>query len=106
MQRMHLQDAKYLGLLHLRIKRLSDQQPLVEAEAKAFFDLMASFDDSTTYQGLLGLIHHLRAADIDTKLAICRRVMRVLFAKNDAPMHFAKQIGWQECICRYFPFIF
>ena len=40
------------------------QESLVEAEANSLFDLMASFDDGATYQGLLGLIHHLRAADI------------------------------------------
>ena len=40
------------------------QESLVEAEANCLFDLMASFDDGATYQGLLGLIHHLRAADI------------------------------------------
>ena len=27
------------------------QEPLVEAEAAGLFDLMASFDDSATYQG-------------------------------------------------------
>ena len=41
---------------------------------------------------------------IDAKLSICRRLMRVLFAKTDAPLQFAKQIGWQECICRCVPF--
>ena len=40
------------------------QESLVEAEANSLFDLMASFDDGAAYQGLLGLIHHLRAADI------------------------------------------
>ena len=30
---------------------LSFQEPLVEAEAAGLFDLMASFDDSATYQG-------------------------------------------------------
>ena len=37
-QRMHLQDAKYLGLMHLRMKRV--EEGLSEMEANAFFDLM------------------------------------------------------------------
>ena len=41
-QRMHLQDAKYLGLMHLRMKRV--EEPLGEMEANAYFDLMAIFD--------------------------------------------------------------
>ena len=53
-QRMYLADAKYLGLMHLRVKRLSPDQPLEsEPEVGAFFDLMAIFDDSATYQGRL-----------------------------------------------------
>ena len=53
MQRMHLQDAKYLGLMHLRQKRV--EEPLCEMEANALFDLMAIFDDTASYQGILGM---------------------------------------------------
>jgi hypothetical protein len=89
-----------LGLLHLRLKRCCEA-PLEESEVCLLFELMATFDDVAAYQGILGLAHHLRAADIDTKLAITRKLMRVLFAKPDAPALFAKQIGWQECLARY-----
>ena len=93
-----MQEAKYLGLMHLRLKRIED--PLMESEAALLFDVMSVFDDSATYQGLLGLAHHLRASDLELKLSITRRIMRVLFAKSDAPSQFSKQIGWQECLAR------
>ena len=48
---------------------------------------------------LSGLAAHLKAADLNIKLGISRKLMRVLFAKSDAPTQFAKQVGWQECIC-------
>ena len=41
--RMHLAEAKYVGFLHLRMKRLDE--PLSEAEANSLFDLMTIFDD-------------------------------------------------------------
>ena len=53
-QRMHLQDAKYLGLMHLRMKRV--EEPLCEMEANALFDLTAIFDDTAAYQGILGTL--------------------------------------------------
>ena len=57
-QRMHLQDAKYLGLMHLRMKRVDG--PLCEMEANALFDLMAIFDDTAAYQGILGTTQKYR----------------------------------------------
>lgn len=99
MNRMHLHDAKYLGLLHLRMKRL--EEPLEETEALCLFDVMTIFDDSSSYQGILGLLHHLRRANVDIKLSITRKLMRALFAKADAPEKFARQVGWQECLARY-----
>lgn len=99
MQRMHLQETKYLGFLHLRIRKVDEA--VGEAEATRLFDLMAIFDDSTSYQGILGLLNHLCNVDVDVKLSVARRLMRILFAKPDAPMHFARQIGWQYCLTRY-----
>ena len=87
--------------MHLRVKRLLPEQTLdSEAETSSLFELMATFDDGPTYQGLLGLVHHLRTAPLETKLNIARKLMRVLFGKTDAPAKFAKQIGWQECLAR------
>ena len=87
-----------MGFLHLRMKRLD--QPLSESEANSLFDLMTIFEDSASFQGILGLVHHLRTSDVDVKLSISRKLMRILFAKSDAPMLFAKQLGWQECLAR------
>ena len=62
---------------------------------------MTIFEDSASFQGILGLVHHLRTSDVDVKLSISRKLMRILFAKSDAPMLFAKQLGWQECLARW-----
>ena len=90
--------GRYLGLLHLRMKRL--EQPLSEAEAVGLFDLMTIIEDSASFQGILGLVHHLRTSDVEVKLAISRKLMNILFAKSDAPTQFARQLGWQECLAR------
>ena len=90
--------GRYLGLLHLRMKRL--EQPLSEAEAIGLFDLMTIIEDSASFQGILGLVHHLRTSDVEVKLAISRKLMNILFAKCDAPTQFARQLGWQECLAR------
>ena len=102
--RMNLQDSKgYLGLLHLRFKLLSSSeggQPVSMEEVCALFDQMILFDDSTTYQGILGLLHHLQWSSLDIKLEIARKLMSFMFSKPEIPTHFAKQIGWQDCLAR------
>ena len=47
-QRMHLKEARYLGLLHLRCKNI--EAPLTMIEATGFLDMMFMFDDAATYQ--------------------------------------------------------
>ena len=101
--RMNLQDAKgYLGLLHLRFKLISSTigRPVSIEEICALFDQMILFDDATTYQGILGLVHHLQWSSLDIKLEIARRLMSFMFSKPDIPSYFAKQIGWQDCLAR------
>merc|ERR1712223_1387754 len=61
---------------------------------------MILFDDSTTYQGILGLLHHLQWSSLDIKLEITRKLMSFMFSKPEIPTHFAKQIGWQDCLAR------
>ena len=96
--RMNLQDPGYLGYLHLRFKMATSAVTM--SEACMMFDQMALFDDFFTYQGILGLVHHLQWASLDIKLEIARRLMSCLFAKPDTPSQFAKQVGWQDCIAR------
>ena len=101
--RMNLQDSKgYLGLLHLRFKLISSNatQPITLEEVCSIFDQMILFDDPTTYQGILGLVHHLQWSSLDIKLEMARRLMSFMFSKPEIPSHFAKQIGWQDCLAR------
>ena len=46
--RMHLKEARYLGLLHLRTKNIS--AAMTSNEAIGLLDIMFMFDDATTYQ--------------------------------------------------------
>lgn len=47
-QRMHLKEARYLGLMYLRCKNI--ELPLTMTEATGLLDLMFMFDDAATYQ--------------------------------------------------------
>jgi hypothetical protein len=47
-QRMHLKEARYLGLMYLRCKNI--EAPLTMAEAVGLLDMMFMFDDEATYQ--------------------------------------------------------
>ncbi len=58
------------------------------------------FDDASTYQGVLGLVHHLQWAPLDVKLEVARRVMTFLFSRPEAPQQLARQIGWQDCLTK------
>jgi len=46
--RMHLKEARYLGLMHLRCKNI--ETPLTMVEATGLLDMMFMFDDAATYQ--------------------------------------------------------
>lgn len=98
--RMHLFEARYLGFLHLRFKQVAEENPVSKEEILVYIDQMLLFDDATTFQGILGLVHHLQLFDLDIKVEIARRLMTFMFTRPDVPMQFARQIGWQDCLTR------
>ncbi len=100
--RMHLAEVRYLGFLHLWFKKAAkgDCAAVTKEEVLILLDQMLLFDQPVSYQGVLGLVHHLQWSDTVTKLEVARRIMTCLFAKPDVPANFAKQIGWQECLTR------
>lgn len=69
-------------------------------EILLILDQMLLFDDSSTFQGILGLVHHLQWASLEIKLEVSRRIMTFLFTRPDVPGSFAKQIGWQDCLTK------
>ena len=54
---------------------------------------MTLFDDAATFQGVVGLCHHLQWAPLDVKLEVARRVMTFIFMRPDAPANVAKQVN-------------
>ena len=69
-------------------------------EILLILDQMLLFDDSSTFQGILGLVHHLQWASLEIKLEVARRIMTFLFTRPDVPGSFARQIGWQDCLTK------
>ena len=61
---------------------------------------MMLFDDVATFQGVVGLCHHLQWAPLDVKLEVARRVMTFMFSRPDVPANVAKQVGWQDCLTK------
>ncbi len=100
--RMHLAEARYLGFLHLWFKKSGKGEcaSVTKEEILLLLDQMLLFDHPVSYQGVLGLVHHLQWSDVSIKLEAARRVMTCLFAKPEVPQNFAKQIGWQECLTK------
>ncbi len=107
--RMHLAEVRYLGFLHFWFsqpafggasEKEASSQPVTKEEILLLLDQMLLFDQPVSYQGILGLIHHLQWSPTSTKLEVARRIMTCLFAKPDVPTNFARQIGWQECLTR------
>ncbi len=100
--RMHLAEARYLGFLHLWFRKSAKGEitAITKEEILLLLDQMLLFDQPVSYQGVLGLVHHLQWSDVSTKLEAARRIMTCLFAKPEVPQNFAKQIGWQECLAK------
>ena len=109
---------RYLGFLHLWFKRqpppallvdaasgrktsVSDPiSPVVEKPQQAMpsihskdeilliLDQMLLFDDSSTFQGILGLVHHLQWANLELKLEVLRASFEKLQKINFKDLNF------------------
>ena len=120
--RMHLAECRYLGFLHLWFKpqpnatspvEVTSQKSLDDGGVAApsfvlpnkeeillLLDQMMLFDDAATFQGVVGLCHHLQWAPLDVKLEVARRVMSFMFSRPDVPSSVARQVGWQDCLTK------
>ena len=67
-QRMHLKEARYLGLMHLRCKNI--EAPLTMIEATGLLDMMFMFDDAATYQ-----VEHENVLKLKIKKAIVKKII-------------------------------
>ena len=91
------------SILSKILRTISLRHPVINERMTFWIFQMIHFQKiyfSASFQGILGLVHYLRTSAVDVKLSISRKLMRILFAKTDAPMQFARQLGWQECLAR------
>jgi hypothetical protein len=71
--RMQLAEARSLGFLHLWFKQAAkNKMPVSKEEILLLLDQMLLFDHPATYQGVLGLSHHMLWSDTATKLEVAR----------------------------------
>ncbi|XP_069696226.1 neurobeachin-like protein 1 isoform X2 [Periplaneta americana] len=102
--RLRLQDVSVLGGssigMYPGLVALLQDQPLTMEVTAMLFDQILSTDSSGGYAGALSLLHALSLADLNLKLEAARKILTATFMKPNAPHHFAKQVGWQDCITR------
>jgi len=71
--RMQLAECRYLGFLHLWFRQAAKSKtPITKEEILLLLDQMLLFDHPATYQGVLGLSHHLLWSDTSTKVEVAR----------------------------------
>ena len=95
--RLHLQEVGYLGFLYMRQLK---EPALGQEEVSSLTTQMMTFDEAGSYQGLLGLCHHLQLADIDIKLELARKLLSLVYSHPAAPATLSRQVGWQGCLAR------
>lgn len=64
------------------------------------FHMLDEMLNNVDCNGLIFLIHHASACELEVKLEIAKRLLQTTFVKANLPIAIAKQAGWQESIAR------
>uniref|UniRef100_H3B2H2 Neurobeachin-like protein 2 n=1 Tax=Latimeria chalumnae TaxID=7897 RepID=H3B2H2_LATCH len=59
-------------------------------------------DPVVNYKDLLAVVQLAHKADINVRLAVCRKIYQVLQSQKDASLQISRQLGWQETLVRLF----
>ncbi|GAB1600529.1 neurobeachin-like protein 1 isoform X2 [Argonauta hians] len=95
--RLRLQDTGYVGMLSMM-----REKPISLPVAKLMLQQLLLSDSSQCYSAILGLMQLIQESDINIKLECSKQILHMLVTVNGAAKNFAKQLCWQEILCKLF----
>uniref|UniRef100_K7FGC5 Neurobeachin-like protein 2 n=1 Tax=Pelodiscus sinensis TaxID=13735 RepID=K7FGC5_PELSI len=96
-QRMRLREVGYSGL-----GLLLNESPITTSLIKNILNQVLYADPVVNYRDLIAVVHLSHRADINVRVAICKKVLQLLYSQPDAAQQISQQLGWQETLVRLF----
>uniref|UniRef100_A0A8C8VRA3 Neurobeachin like 1 n=1 Tax=Pelusios castaneus TaxID=367368 RepID=A0A8C8VRA3_9SAUR len=96
-QRMRLREVGYSGL-----GLLLNESPITISLIKNLLNQVLYTDPVVNYRDLIAVVHLSHRADINVRVAICKKVLQLLRTQPDAAQQISQQLGWQETLVRLF----
>ncbi|XP_043381670.1 neurobeachin-like protein 1 isoform X1 [Chelonia mydas] len=96
-QRMRLREVGYSGL-----GLLLNESPVTTSLIKNLLNQILYADPVVNYRDLIAVVHLSHRADINVRVAICKKVLQLLHSQPDAAQQIAQQLAWQETLVRLF----
>ncbi|CAI9726854.1 1 isoform X1 [Octopus vulgaris] len=95
--RLRLHEMGYVGMLSMMRER-----PISLPVAELMLKQLMLSDTSQCYSAILGLMQLIQESDISIKLECSKQILKMLVTVNGAAKNFAKQLCWQEILCKLF----
>uniref|UniRef100_A0A8D0HDG0 Neurobeachin-like protein 2 n=1 Tax=Sphenodon punctatus TaxID=8508 RepID=A0A8D0HDG0_SPHPU len=96
-QRMRLREVGYSGL-----GLLLNESPVTTSFIKNLLNQVLNADTTVNYRDLIAVVHLAHRAEINIRVAICKKVLQLLQFQPDAAQQITQQLGWQETLVRLF----
>uniref|UniRef100_A0A8D2Q530 Neurobeachin-like protein 2 n=1 Tax=Varanus komodoensis TaxID=61221 RepID=A0A8D2Q530_VARKO len=96
-QRMKLREVGYSGL-----GLLLNESPVTTSLIKNLFNQVLHADPVVNYRDFMAVVHLAHKADINVRVAICRKLLQILHSQQDSAQQISQQLGWQETLTRLF----
>ncbi|KYO33403.1 hypothetical protein Y1Q_0008627 [Alligator mississippiensis] len=96
-QRLRLREVGYSGL-----GLLLNDSPVTISLIKNLLNQVLYADPVVSYRDLIAVVHLGHRADVNVRVAICRKVLHLLHYQLDAAQQIGQQLGWQDTLVRLF----
>ncbi|XP_019409295.1 PREDICTED: neurobeachin-like protein 1 isoform X2 [Crocodylus porosus] len=96
-QRLRLREVGYSGL-----GLLLNDSPVTISFIKNLLNQVLYADPVVSYRDLIAVVHLGHRADVNVRVAICRKVLHLLHYQLDAAQQISQQLGWQDTLVRLF----
>ncbi|KAG8124733.1 hypothetical protein E2320_019985, partial [Naja naja] len=96
-QRMKLREVGYSGL-----GLLLNESPLSTSLMKNLFNQVLHADPFVNCKDFLAVVHLAHRADLNVRVAACRKLLQILHSQQDSAQQISQQLGWQETLTRLF----
>nr|XP_020665996.1 neurobeachin-like protein 1 isoform X2 [Pogona vitticeps] len=96
-QRLKLREVGYSGL-----GLLLNDSPITTSLIKNLLNQVLHADPVVNLRDFIALAHLAHRADINVRVAICRKLLQILHSQQDSGQQISQQLGWQETLARLF----